>query len=178
MTGNSSPSRPVGMPRRGDVEGVYRYVRHGDRAAYEALGWRFAADLGWPHNRWSVLMVWAGAGAPVTPPAAPVTPPAAPVAPRPAGEKPGFAHLPLAALGAVNGLIRDNPGGHAAVPWAAPGRPLVGDVEAAMRHAMRWLARDGADAESGRSHLVHAAARLLIALECELRGESRDERAA
>lgn len=140
----------------------YRYVRHSERASYEAAGWRVAADLGATHGRWSVLMIWAGAGAPPLPGRA---------------EKPGFAFLPLAALGAVNGLIRDNPGGHAAVPWAAPGRPLVGDVEAAMRHAMRWLARDGADAESGRSHLVHAAARLLIALECELRGEGRDERA-
>lgn len=162
MTGNSSPSRP------GDIEGVYRYVRHGERAAYEAAGWRFAADLGATHGRWSVLMAWAGAGAPVTPP----------VAPLPAGEKPGFAFLPLGALGAVNALIRDNPGGHAAVPWAAAGRPLVADVEAAMRHAMRWLARDGADAESERSHLVHAAARLLIALECEMRGQARDGRAA
>lgn len=147
----------------GDVEGVYRYVRHGDRAAYEARGWRVAADLGATHGQWSVLMVWAGAGAPVGPARA---------------DKPGFAFLPLGALGAVNALIRDNPGGHATVPWAAPGRDLVGDVEAAMRHAMRWLAREGADAESGRSHLVHAAARLLIALECELRGEGRDGRAA
>lgn len=42
----------------------YRYVRHSERAAYEAAGWRFAAYLGRVHGEWSVLMIWAGEGEP------------------------------------------------------------------------------------------------------------------
>lgn len=42
----------------------FRYVRHAERAAYEAMGWRFAADLGPTHGRWSVLMEWMGSGEP------------------------------------------------------------------------------------------------------------------
>ncbi len=42
----------------------YRHVRHSERAAYEARGWRFAADLGPVHGEWSVLMIWAGEGEP------------------------------------------------------------------------------------------------------------------
>ena len=42
----------------------YRYVRHPDRAVYEARGWVFAADLGPTHGYWSVLMRWTGEGEP------------------------------------------------------------------------------------------------------------------
>lgn len=62
MSGPADAGRPALVP--GDVEGVYRYVRHAERAAYEARGWRFAADLGPVHGEWSVLMIWAGEGEP------------------------------------------------------------------------------------------------------------------
>ncbi|WP_330084855.1 hypothetical protein [Methylocystis iwaonis] len=39
-------------------ERVFRYVLHSRRAAYEAVGWIFAADLGLPHGIYSVLMEW------------------------------------------------------------------------------------------------------------------------
>ena len=42
----------------------FRYVRHAQRAAYEAAGWVFAADLGPTHGQWSVLMEWTGIGEP------------------------------------------------------------------------------------------------------------------
>jgi len=42
----------------------YHYVRHHDRAVYEARGWKFAADLGPTHGHWSVLMRWTGDGEP------------------------------------------------------------------------------------------------------------------
>ena len=42
----------------------FRYVRHADRAAYEAEGWIFSADLGPTHGQWSVLMEWTGVGNP------------------------------------------------------------------------------------------------------------------
>jgi hypothetical protein len=35
---------------------LLRYVRHEDRARFEAEGWRFAGGLGPPHGRWAVLM--------------------------------------------------------------------------------------------------------------------------
>jgi len=44
---------------RSDVDGRvrwFRYVRHKERACFEAQGWVFAADLGPVHGCWSVLM--------------------------------------------------------------------------------------------------------------------------
>ena len=41
----------------------YRYVRHADRAAYEAAGWVFAGSMG-HHDVYSVLMRWTGEGEP------------------------------------------------------------------------------------------------------------------
>ena len=51
--------RGCGGTPRGWVTGAvrwYRFVRHEDRARFEAEGWRVAADLGMKHGRWSVLM--------------------------------------------------------------------------------------------------------------------------
>jgi len=42
----------------------FRYVRHKDRASYEAKGWRFDCDLGTTHGIWSVMMIWTGEGDP------------------------------------------------------------------------------------------------------------------
>lgn len=44
-----------------------RYVRHGDRPAFEAMGWVFAGDLGPTHGQWSALLQWAGEGEPREP---------------------------------------------------------------------------------------------------------------
>lgn len=49
------------------MTGTYRYVVHARRAAYEDLGWAFAADLGPVHGFHAVLMRWAGDGEPVEP---------------------------------------------------------------------------------------------------------------
>lgn len=42
----------------------FRYVRHAERADYEALGWVFSASLGLPHGLYSILMEWPGKGEP------------------------------------------------------------------------------------------------------------------
>lgn len=42
----------------------FRYVPHFDVPRREAEGWVFAAELGPVHGHWSVLMRWAGEGAP------------------------------------------------------------------------------------------------------------------
>ena len=44
-------------------------------------------------------------------------------------------------------------------------RDVRGEIAAALRHVFRWLAGTTIDPEYGYSHLVHAAARLLIAVE-------------
>jgi hypothetical protein len=46
------------------TERVFYYVRHSDRAAFEALGWVYSADLGMPHAAYSSLYEWAGEGEP------------------------------------------------------------------------------------------------------------------
>ena len=40
----------------GDEIRWFRYVRHEDRAAFEAQGWVFAANLGPVHGCYSILM--------------------------------------------------------------------------------------------------------------------------
>ncbi len=47
---------------------------------------------------------------------------------------------------------------------------------AALRHLTRWQEREGVDSESGKSHLAHAAARILMALDLERRGVGIDNR--
>ena len=47
---------------------------------------------------------------------------------------------------------------------------------AALRHIFAWAMRSGPDAESGRSHLAHAACCVLFLLSHELRGIGEDDR--
>ena len=42
----------------------WKFVRHSQVAAHEALGWRVAFDLGPTHGQWSVGMEWTGEGEP------------------------------------------------------------------------------------------------------------------
>lgn len=46
--------------------------------------------------------------------------------------------------------------------------PAADHVDAALRHALRWTAGVTEDDDSGRSHLVHAVVRLLMAVDREL----------
>lgn len=39
-------------------ERTFRYVVHSRIADYLRLGWLIVADLGHPHNQWSVLAEW------------------------------------------------------------------------------------------------------------------------
>ena len=40
------------------MTGIFRYMRLQDVADRLNDGWRYVAELGIPHNRWSVLMWW------------------------------------------------------------------------------------------------------------------------
>lgn len=40
------------------MTGIFRYVRNQDVADRLDSGWRYAANLGETHGRWSVLMWW------------------------------------------------------------------------------------------------------------------------
>lgn len=53
--------------RRWQMDGWYKYVLHRLVVDYEHIGWRVVADLGPPHNHYSVLMQWFGDGEPVMP---------------------------------------------------------------------------------------------------------------
>ena len=44
-----------------------RYIPHELRAAYEAIGWEWVADMPGHHAVWSVLMMWKGEGEPRNP---------------------------------------------------------------------------------------------------------------
>lgn len=43
----------------------FRYVRHADREAFEAKGWRFCCELLAPHGEYSIIMIWEGEHEPV-----------------------------------------------------------------------------------------------------------------
>lgn len=47
---------------------------------------------------------------------------------------------------------------------------------AALRHLTRWQEKEGVDTESGKSHLAHAAARILMLLDLERKGVGIDNR--
>lgn len=90
--------------------------------------------------------------------------------------KAGFELLPFDGLGEVNAVLRHGAEKHSPRFDSDASRSRVGDINAALRHVGRWLDGSGVDEESGRSHLAHAAARLLIALACELRSVGVDDR--
>ncbi|EJW12749.1 hypothetical protein A33M_1719 [Rhodovulum sp. PH10] len=56
------------------------------------------------------------------------------------------------------------------------GRAWSDDWAALHRHLAAWWLREGPDAGSGRSHLWHAGARIVILIAAELRGIGRDDR--
>lgn len=60
--------------------------------------------------------------------------------------------------------------------WTEDGRLWSEHYNAAQRHMMAWWIGETMDPESGLSHLAHAAARLLIALEMERSGKGLDNR--
>lgn len=58
------------------------------------------------------------------------------------------------------------------------GRDWSTDWDALQRHLTSWWLREGPDPGSGRSHLWHAGARIVILIAAELRGIGRDDRPA
>ena len=49
------------------TEKIYRYVPYSLEKKYEALGWEFECDLGFPHCCYASLYMWKGEGEPVEP---------------------------------------------------------------------------------------------------------------
>ena len=45
----------------------FKYVRHADKAAFEALGWIFDNPLGPPHGFYAALYRWPHASPPILP---------------------------------------------------------------------------------------------------------------
>ncbi|MCK9250364.1 MAG: DUF5664 domain-containing protein [Solirubrobacteraceae bacterium] len=88
-----------------------------------------------------------------------------PTVPRPV--KPDPTLLPARAILAVSQLLADEQASHGD-RWRR--RPARHHLAAALRHAYRWLGGETVDPDSGHSHLVHAAARLLMALDREIAG--------
>ncbi|MGE4424982.1 MAG: dATP/dGTP diphosphohydrolase domain-containing protein [Solirubrobacteraceae bacterium] len=78
--------------------------------------------------------------------------------------KPDPTLLPARAILAVSQLLADEQTSHGD-RWTA--RPTTHHLAAALRHAFRWTAGETVDPDSGHSHLVHAAARLLMAVDRE-----------
>lgn len=55
-------------------------------------------------------------------------------------------------------------------------RSWSGEWDAAQRHLAKWHLLEGLDEQSRMSHLIHAAARILILIAMELRGVGDDDR--
>ena len=61
---------------------------------------------------------------------------------------------------------------HAPFGWEDESITVEDQVQAMERHLDRWKAGEGVDAESGLPHLAHVAARALIAVAKEMRGNA------
>lgn len=56
------------------------------------------------------------------------------------------------------------------------GMEATRNLSCALRHITQWLDGESLDTESGRSHLAHAACRILFVLENEAEGKMIDDR--
>jgi hypothetical protein len=49
------------------IEGIFAYVPHSHQKQFEAIGWEYECDLGYPHACYASLYKWVGEGEPVYP---------------------------------------------------------------------------------------------------------------
>jgi len=83
-----------------------------------------------------------------------------------AASKPSLSLLPWAALPEVAEVMQSGVAKHGAYGWREPGKHSQGAyLDKVLRHLASHLGGTKLDAESGKRHLAHAAADLLIALE-------------
>lgn len=84
--------------------------------------------------------------------------------------KPSLSLLPWAALPEVAEVMQSGVAKHGAHGWREPGKHTTAEyVDKVLRHLAAHLGGVKLDAESGKRHLAHAAADLLIALELDPR---------
>lgn len=83
-------------------------------------------------------------------------------------DKPSLSLLPWAAFPEVAEVMQSGVAKHGAHGWREPGKHTTAEyLDKALRHLAAHLAGVKLDAESGKKHLAHAAADLLIALELD-----------
>lgn len=63
---------------------------------------------------------------------------------------------------------------HGGVTW--PGKPIEHHQAAMMRHISSWLCGEKLDPETGKSHLVHAACRILFIITLETNASTNEPR--
>lgn len=82
--------------------------------------------------------------------------------------KPSLSLLPWAAFPEVAEVMQSGVAKHGAHGWREPGKHTTAEyLDKALRHLAAHLGGVKLDAESGKKHLAHAAADLLIALELD-----------
>lgn len=81
--------------------------------------------------------------------------------------KPRWTLLPWDALADVAELVTEGTATHPERGWERQSTEEMAD--ALLRHLSAWLQGEGTDPESGRSHLVHMAARALMLAALERR---------
>lgn len=90
--------------------------------------------------------------------------------------KPGLRNLPAGPLYAVAGAFDDGARKYGAFNWRA--NPVLASVyhDAAKRHIDAWFHGTDRAVDSGKHHLAHAVACLLIVLDAQQQGSLRDDR--
>lgn len=76
--------------------------------------------------------------------------------------------LPPKAILAAAEVMALNEGKHPNAPWKT-NYSTEDHVGALLRHCLKWLGGEKVDPETGKSHLIHAACRSLMASEVEMR---------
>jgi hypothetical protein len=90
--------------------------------------------------------------------------------------KPGLSCVPMPALFDVGAVLQCGADKYGPFNWRET--PVAGSVyfNAALRHLAQWFEGEDIDPESGRSHLAHVAAGMLIVLDAAMHGKLVDDR--
>ena len=90
--------------------------------------------------------------------------------------KPAFAHLPWGGLLAVCEVQAYGHEKYKDFNNYRKGMEVTRNLSCALRHIVAWLCGQDNDPESGKSHLGHAAARILFVLQNQHDGTAIDDR--
>lgn len=90
--------------------------------------------------------------------------------------KPPLHHIPCGPLFEIGGALLSGACKYGAHNWRVVGVRSDVYYDALLRHVMQWWEGEDADAESGMSHLAHAAACCIILMDAEKLGKLSDNR--